>query len=143
MEYEFSLPRIDEFAATFWNEVEGATVFAVHGPMGAGKTTLITALCRYRGVAGGMSSPTFSIINQYAFEKNGRSGTIYHIDLYRLKDAAEIEGAGVEDCVYSGDTCFVEWPERAPHLFGEGAVQVYVEPVSEGLRRVKIIKAGR
>jgi tRNA threonylcarbamoyladenosine biosynthesis protein TsaE len=143
MEYEISLPGLDAFAATFWKEVEGASVFAFHGPMGAGKTTLITALCRHRGVPGGMSSPTFSIINQYAFEQNGRTGTIYHIDLYRLKDAAEIEGAGVEDCVYSGDPCFVEWPERAPHLFEEGAVKVYVEPLSEGLRRVKIIKAGR
>ena len=141
MEYEFSLPEIDAFAATFWNEVEAASVFAFHGPMGAGKTTLITALCRKKGVTGGMSSPTFSIINQYAYEQNGRSGTIYHIDLYRLKDAAEIEGAGVEDCVYSGDICFVEWPERAPYLFEEGAVQVYVEPVSEEVRRVKIIKA--
>ena len=116
---QFSIEQLPAFAAAFWNQVKEARVFLFHGQMGAGKTTTITALCQYKGVQQGISSPTFSIINEYVYIENGQQKTIYHIDLYRLKDLEEMIAAGVEDCIYSGAICFVEWPQKAPELFDE------------------------
>jgi tRNA threonylcarbamoyladenosine biosynthesis protein TsaE len=141
MQLPVTLEKLDQFAADFWKVVKDTRVFAVHGPMGAGKTTTIAALCRYKGVKEALSSPTFSIINEYAFEEGGRERKIYHIDLYRLKDDEEVVQAGVEDCVYSGDICFVEWPEKAPYLFDEEALHIVIKPVSETERQVKILTA--
>jgi tRNA threonylcarbamoyl adenosine modification protein YjeE len=96
MLFHVSLDRLPNFAKWFWENAGAVKVFAFHGPMGAGKTTLITALGRYRGVKGSMSSPTFSIINQYVFEEGGQEKLMYHIDLYRLDRADEALQAGVE-----------------------------------------------
>jgi tRNA threonylcarbamoyladenosine biosynthesis protein TsaE len=86
-----------------------------------------------------MSSPTFSIINQYRYLENDAEKTIYHIDLYRLKDEQEIIQAGVEDSVYSGAICFVEWPQKAPSLFDDSAVKVFIDLVDETHRCIKIV----
>ena len=140
MEYVVSLERLEAFAAEFWPALEGATVLAFHGAMGAGKTTLIGALCRYRGTQDVTGSPTFSIINEYAYDEGGVPKKIYHIDLYRLKDEEEVVQAGVEDCLYSGSLCLVEWPEKAPSIFPGHTVHVHIEPVSEHQRTVTIVK---
>jgi len=95
-------------------------IFAFHGEMGSGKTTFIHALCDTKHVSSPVGSPTFSIINEYSFPE----GRIFHIDLYRLKDEEEAIRAGVEDCLYSGDICLVEWPGIAPALFPKGTVSV-------------------
>lgn len=126
------------FATSFWKYVKDAKVFAFHGAMGAGKTTIIESLCKAKGVKDVMGSPTFSIINEYSYDENGVENIIYHIDLYRLKDEQEIIQAGVEDCIYSGAVCFVEWPEKAPFLFDDKTVQVYLEAINEEEREVKI-----
>jgi tRNA threonylcarbamoyladenosine biosynthesis protein TsaE len=133
-----SIDKLNDFATAFWDYVNGEKIFAFHGPMGAGKTTLIEALCRKKGVRNVMGSPTFSIINEYAFLENGAEKLIYHIDLYRLKDEQEIVQTGVEDCIYSNEICFVEWPDKAPELFDENTVHVVIEPVNETERTVKI-----
>lgn len=133
------IDRLDAFATQFWQAVGDAKVFAFHGPMGAGKTTTIAALCRYKGVQEGASSPTFSIINEYTYTEGGHPKTIFHIDLYRLKDDEEVVQTGVEDCVDSGHVCFVEWPEKAPYLFDERALHIVIEPVNETARTVKIL----
>lgn len=130
-----SLQKLDEFADQFWKLTDNARVFAFHGPMGAGKTTIISALCHYRGTKDVTGSPTFSIINEYGLENNE---LIYHIDLYRLKDEEEVINAGVEDCIYSGYYCMVEWPEKAPHLFDEQTIHLFIEPVSETERKIRI-----
>jgi tRNA threonylcarbamoyladenosine biosynthesis protein TsaE len=116
-------------------------VFAVHGEMGAGKTTTIAALCRAKGVHDAVSSPTFSIINEYAYTEHGHLKKLFHIDLYRLRSAEEVIQAGVEDCVYSGAICFVEWPEKAPHLFDENAMHLVLEPVKATVRNIKVLPA--
>ena len=110
-------------AGEFLNNTAKTRVFAFHGEMGAGKTTFIHALCELSGVTGAVGSPTFPIINEY----ESAGGPIFHIDLYRLCDEAEVRNAGVEDCLYSGDRCFVEWPERAPAIFPDDTVHVYIE----------------
>ena len=136
MEFIVSIHDLDLFAQDFWKEAGTALVFAFHGQMGAGKTTIIEALCRAKGVKESMGSPTFSIINEYGFPDNGTERFIFHIDLYRLKDEEEVIQAGVEDCVYSGEICFVEWPEKAPLLFDDSAAHVYIETISESIRKL-------
>ena len=138
---QVSIHQIDAFAHQFWNAVGDAKVFAFHGEMGAGKTTTISALCRYKGVTELPSSPTFSIINEYQFTDKDGIQIIFHIDLYRLKDDEEVLQTGVEECVESGKFCFVEWPEKAPYLFDETALHVVIEPLNENERTVKILTA--
>lgn len=138
MTFHFSLEEVNALASQFWNYVNGAKVFAFHGQMGAGKTTIIEALCKSKGVKDAMGSPTFSIINEYFYMENDKERIIYHIDLYRLKDEQEIVQAGVEDCIYSNELCFVEWPEKAPRLFDENTVHVFITLVNEDERNVKI-----
>jgi tRNA threonylcarbamoyladenosine biosynthesis protein TsaE len=135
MEFKVSLDRFNEFAERFWKAVKDAKVFAFHGEMGAGKTTIISSLCHYKGTADVTGSPTFSIINEYQLDDGQK---VYHIDLYRLKDEEEVIQAGVEDCVFSGAICMIEWPEKAPHLFDENSIHVFIEPVSEKERKVTI-----
>ena len=136
--FQISIESLNAFAAQFWGYVQDAKVFAFNGEMGAGKTTVIEALCRYKGVEDAMGSPTFSIINEYVYSENGEEKIIYHIDLYRLKNEQEIIQAGIEDCVYSGQICFVEWPGKAPNLFDENTVHVFIEALNENERTVKI-----
>ena len=138
MTVAISLDELPAFAQQFWAAVGDAKVFLFYGDMGAGKTTLIEVLCAAKGVTEHTSSPTFSIINQYAYTDNSEEQLIYHIDLYRLKDEEEIIQAGVEDCVYSGSLCMVEWPQKAPDLFDEKAVRVYLTPVDATHRSIKV-----
>jgi tRNA threonylcarbamoyladenosine biosynthesis protein TsaE len=139
MEWRIGINELDNFANSFWNHVKEATVFAFHGQMGAGKTTTITALCRHKGVKDHQGSPTFSIINEYSYTDSGRRGKIYHIDLYRLKDMEEVIQSGVEDAVYSGEICMVEWPEKAPELFDDTALHVQISVVDDHTRTVKVL----
>lgn len=134
MEWIFKLDTIKEAARLFWEAAGNKKVFAFYGQMGAGKTTFIYALCEAKGVTSIISSPTFSIINDY--ECGGV--TIYHMDLYRLKDETEAQRAGVEDALYSGNICLVEWPEKAPGIFPEDTVYVSIELVDEETRRITI-----
>lgn len=137
MELVFSLDNIAETATRFWKLTGDATVFAFHGSMGTGKTTFIHALCDAKGVKDVVGSPTFSIINEYAYN-NGQSGKIFHIDLYRLKDENEAIQAGVEDCLYSDHICLVEWPDRSPGIFPEDTVHVYIDTLDSSVRRLRI-----
>ena len=123
MDLNFKLENIKSAAEQFLTAAGTKTVIAFHGEMGAGKTTFIHALCEAMEVKDTISSPTFSIINQYA---TATGKTIYHMDLYRLKDEQEAVNTGVEDCLYSGNTCFVEWPEKAPGIFPDETLHVTI-----------------
>ena len=137
MELIIQLDQIEVAARLFWQKVSGK-VFAFHGEMGAGKTTFITALCFAKGVRSAMGSPTFSLINEYVFVEDGESHTIFHLDLYRVKDETEAINAGIEDCLYSGNICFVEWPEKIPGLLPEDAVHISIVVIDETCRLLKI-----
>jgi tRNA threonylcarbamoyladenosine biosynthesis protein TsaE len=132
MELVFQLQDIERAADAFWHAFPRQRIFAFHGSMGAGKTTFIHALCAIRGVTDTVGSPTFSIVNEYRYG----GGKIYHLDLYRLKDEEEALRAGVEDVLYSGDLCFVEWPDRAPGLFPDDAVHCWLEMVDPVTRKI-------
>lgn len=143
MEWSFSLENINDVAKEFWKASGGKTVFAFHGQMGAGKTTFIHALCDVKGVKDTVGSPTFSIINEYEYVPvaTGSEGTkkvLFHIDLYRLKDEEEALRAGVEDALFSGYICLVEWPDRAPGIFPDNTIHAFIELVEAKTRRLKI-----
>jgi tRNA threonylcarbamoyladenosine biosynthesis protein TsaE len=130
--------EIKNVAAWVWQTIQPGKVVALYGDMGSGKTTLVHAICDYLKVEDTVSSPTFSIINEYAFEEDGQQQTIYHMDLYRIKDEAEAIMAGVEDCLYSGSYCFVEWPEQAPNLLPAETVKVFISVAGDQKRRIEI-----
>lgn len=134
MNEQYHLPEIMDVVARFQKEIGTARVIAFHGNMGAGKTTFIHALCDLLQVTDTVSSPTFSLINEYSYP----DGTIYHIDLYRLNSAEEAQRAGVEDCLYSGDLCLVEWPERIPGLLPADTLHVYLEVLDTDNRSIRI-----
>lgn len=135
MDIIFKLDEIEKAATQFVEITKGKTVFAFNGQMGAGKTTFIQAVCKSLGVSENMGSPTFSIINEYE-TKDGTA--IYHLDLYRLKDEEEARQAGVEDCLYSGQTCFVEWPEKASGLFPDETVYCFLTLAGSDTRKLQI-----
>ena len=134
MTFTFNLDTIDQAAAQCWKIIANRRVIAFHGQMGAGKTTFINALCRAKQVSSTVSSPTFSIINEYAYP----GGVLYHIDLYRLEQEEEAFRAGVEDCLYSGNICLVEWPERATALFPPDTLRIDIQAVDLDTRELTI-----
>ena len=135
MDSNFSLDEINKAAAAFLKQAGHQRVIAFHGEMGAGKTTFINALCRQLQVVDMVSSPTFSIINQY----QARDGqTVYHMDLYRVKSEEEALQAGVEECFYSGNYCFVEWPENAAALLPEDSLHCYLSYTGHNERKLQI-----
>ena len=133
MELIFTLKNIDEAAQQLLSLTPSAVVFAFHGEMGAGKTTIIHAMCEAMGVIDPVTSPTFSIINQY---KTHKGKIVYHVDLYRLKDADEAINTGIEDCLYSGNTCLVEWPEKALSIFPPDTLHLYITAIDNDTRRI-------
>ena len=135
MEVIFKLDEIKMAAQQVLTFAAGFNVFAMHGEMGAGKTTFIHAFCEAMGVKDNISSPTFSIINQY---KTPDGKIIFHIDLYRLKDEEEATSSGVEDCLFSGNACLVEWPEIAPRIFPDDTVHVSISTINSNTRKIKV-----
>ncbi|MFN8289321.1 MAG: tRNA (adenosine(37)-N6)-threonylcarbamoyltransferase complex ATPase subunit type 1 TsaE [Chitinophagaceae bacterium] len=138
MERVFSIDNINSVANEFWEAAGGKKIFAFHGQMGAGKTTFIHALCDAKGIKDVVGSPTFSLVNEYAYSCEGTLRPLFHIDLYRLKNEEEAVRAGIEDVLYSGNLCLVEWPEKAPGIFPEETVHVYLELADEGRRKIKV-----
>ena len=136
--FTISINKLNDFAASFWQIVKDEKLFAFHGDMGAGKTTIITALCKAKGVRDIISSPTFSIINEYRFYENEHERIIYHMDLYRLNSMEEIIQVGVEDCIYSNEICFIEWPEKAPQQLDQSTVHVFIKMIDDNTRQLKI-----
>ena len=129
----FSITEIHSAAEQFIKVMGSHTVIAFHGNMGAGKTTFITALCKALGVAETTGSPTYSIINQY---KTTGGKIICHMDWYRLRDEEEAIGAGVEDALYSGNLCLVEWPEKAANLLPDDTLHITIEAIDADTRKI-------
>jgi tRNA threonylcarbamoyladenosine biosynthesis protein TsaE len=98
-------------------------VFALYGPMGAGKTTFIKVLCRELGVTDIVQSPSFAIVNEY---RTAAGDSIFHLDFYRIKRIDEVFDIGYEDYIFSGSRCFIEWPELIEELLPPGVVHVKI-----------------
>ena len=130
-----SLEALDEAARQFMAHMGDYTVYGFYGQMGAGKTTFISELCRDLGTEDVANSPTFAIVNVYGLP-NGQE--IYHFDCYRLKDIREAVDFGAEDYLYSGNYCFIEWPDIIDPLLPEDTVFVRIIVQDNGDRQLVI-----
>ena len=111
-------------------------IVLLRGDLGAGKTTLTQQIVTTLGHTGSTSSPTYSLINEY----EGSNGPIYHMDLYRLNDIDEAYDIGLEDYLFSGYYCFIEWPNLLMSMIeGEPYVEIKIEHMEEGARKVEIL----
>lgn len=148
MLHEVSIPTfshvdihaLDDRAAALLKEFGGCTVWVFTGEMGAGKTTLIKAFCRALRVTDTLSSPTFSIVNEY---RTAKDTPVYHFDFYRLKREQEAVDIGVEEYLYSGQYCFIEWHERIPSLLPEEYIEIRILPEDVNHRTLELVLHGR
>lgn len=119
-----------QVAQTLVDFAKNERFFILNGPMGAGKTTFTKEICKVFGVEDTVSSPTFSIINEYLGENN----TIYHFDFYRIKSLTEVYDIGYEDYFYGDGICIVEWAEKVQSLLPESYIEVNIEVLDEDSR---------
>ncbi|MBR4644352.1 MAG: tRNA (adenosine(37)-N6)-threonylcarbamoyltransferase complex ATPase subunit type 1 TsaE [Bacteroidaceae bacterium] len=133
MEIKFKEEDIRQAAKQFVEGMDEHTVFAFYGKMGAGKTTFIKAVCEELGVNDTVTSPTFAIVNEYE-AASGRP--IYHFDFYRIKKVSEAYDMGCEEYFYSGHPCFIEWPELIEEVLPEETVNITIEALPDGERRL-------
>jgi len=138
MQLTYNLSGIQDAAASFWAYARSFRVIAFSGELGAGKTTFISALCKHIGIQEKVSSPTFALINEYTFKEQGHIRVISHTDWYRLKSEEEAVQAGMEDLLMQkSGYCFIEWPERAPELIPENALNVTINVIDENTRELQ------
>ena len=123
-------------SAQILNYLADYRVILFFAPMGAGKTTLINELCKQLGVTDQPSSPTFSIVNEY----QSSNGSIFHFDFYRLKDEGEAYDLGYEEYFYSGNYCFVEWPEKIMNLLPPTVISIFISVLEDGTRKIALRK---
>ncbi|MEA2106809.1 MAG: tRNA (adenosine(37)-N6)-threonylcarbamoyltransferase complex ATPase subunit type 1 TsaE [Bacteroidota bacterium] len=130
-----SLSDLNVVAEKFLRLMRNKKVFAFFGPMGVGKTTFIKALCNELDVVEIVTSPTFALINEYQ-TSNGE--IIYHFDFYRIKKIEEVFDFGYEDYFYSGNYCFIEWPDKVAEILPENVVFVQMIENKDGSRTINI-----
>lgn len=130
-----SLNGLPEVAREVLDALDGRNVVALFGPMGAGKTTMVTAIMEELGSKDIVTSPTFALVNQYAVPD---SGPVYHFDFYRINSLAEAFDIGYEEYFDSGNLCLVEWPEKIEELLPDDVMVVKIEPTGEESRRFTI-----
>ena len=120
-----NLADIDRAAREFLAQVGTGRIIAFYAPMGAGKTTFTTAICRALGVDGdAVSSPTFAIVNEY---RTSEGQPVFHFDFYRITKISEALDIGFYDYIDSGCTCILEWPENIEDIIPEEALRVRIE----------------
>ena len=135
MNIVFSLNQIQEVAEQILAS-NPKKIILFNGEMGVGKTTLIKQLCKSLGVEGATSSPTFSLVNEYYTSNNQ---IIYHFDFYRLNKETEALDMGVDDYLYSGNWCFIEWSEKIASLIPEEHSTVTIELTEDGKRKLELV----
>lgn len=129
-----SLDKINEVAAAFIEKYGDKKVIAMYGNMGVGKTTFVKAICNYLNMEDDVNSPSFAIVNEY----NSSEKTIYHFDFYRINDPEEAYDFGYEEYFYSGNMCFVEWPEKIDNLLPNDCLNLKMEEDENGIRHIYI-----
>ncbi len=130
-----SLDELKDVAEAVIESLEGRNVVALFGAMGAGKTTLISAIMEHLGSTDNVTSPTFALVNQYNTASNE---PVYHFDFYRINRIEEAFDMGYEEYFYSGDLCLVEWPELVEQLLPDDAMVVKIDILSPSERKFTI-----
>lgn len=130
-----SLDELKDVAEAVIESLDGRNVVALFGAMGAGKTTLISAIMEHLGSTDNVTSPTFALVNQYGTAANE---PVYHFDFYRINRIEEAFDMGYEEYFYSGDLCLVEWPELVEQLLPEDAMVVKIDILSPTERKFSI-----
>jgi tRNA threonylcarbamoyladenosine biosynthesis protein TsaE len=139
MDKNYGIAEMQVVAAELKDIINQFKVVTFSGDLGAGKTSLIKILCELWGVQETVSSPTYALVNQYNVGQMKTGQVIYHIDLYRVKDEEEAFDAGIEDHLYSGNLCLVEWPEKAIGIIPKDALAVEISYVSDGQRHIRVV----
>ena len=134
MNKNYSLENLNKIAKEIISIVENKTLL-FYGQMGVGKTTLIKELCKELGVLDNISSPTFSLVNEYQSSKKDK---IFHFDFYRITDEEEALDMGIEDYFYGNNWCLIEWPENIENLLPLDAVEIHLTILDEGKRNIQI-----
>ena len=130
--------ELQEIARKLISNFSDIKVWCFYAEMGAGKTTLIKQICKELRVEDEMSSPTFSIVNEYLTQDHR---TIYHFDLYRIEDMNEALDIGVEDYLFSGNLCLLEWPELVESLLPDQYLKININLVGDKTRSLTAIPA--
>lgn len=135
---EIEIDSIDDLpraAQLFLEQFDHRKIFLFSAEMGAGKTTFITALLHAMGIEEVDGSPTYSLVNSYDSVMYGK---IYHFDLYRIEDEMEALDIGVEEMLYSGSICFIEWPEKINNLLPDNAIWSYIRRNEDNTRTLTV-----
>lgn len=130
------LADLDEAAGKLLSFAAGEKIFVFEGDMGAGKTTFIKSIAKALGVGDLVSSPTFSIVNEY----DAAGQPVYHFDFYRINDLREAYDIGYEEYFYSGNICLIEWPQKITPLLPGSYIKIEISIVSESERTLVISK---
>lgn len=133
MIFKYPIEDIESVASAILKQVTSKTLL-FYGDMGVGKTTLIKALSKQLGSTSNVSSPTFSIVNEYEIE----DGLIYHFDLYRIKDEEEALNFGIEDYLFNDQWIFIEWPDKLVNFLPEKFNKIEIKLNLDGSRTLKL-----
>ena len=136
----FSLADLKDVSRELLDQMRGFRVITFSGELGSGKTTLISSLCNLLGVQDAVGSPTFSLVNEYAYLEDGKAMQIFHLDAFRIKDLEEAREAGIEECFDVKGFCFVEWPEQIEQLLPPLTLKVFLSHTESGNRLISILK---
>ena len=131
----YKLDNIAEAAKQFLEDIGDGKIFAFYGKMGAGKTTFIKAVCEQLGCTDVITSPTFAIVNEYT---DAKANSVYHFDFYRIKNIEEVYDMGYEDYLYSGNLCFIEWPELVESVLPDDTITVKITDEGDDWRSLEI-----
>lgn len=124
---------LGEVAAKLLLLSSGSRIWLLEGDLGSGKTTLIKHLCEHLGVTSPVNSPTFSLVNEYLTDQGS---SVFHFDLYRLKNLREAHEIGIEEYLDSGSYCFIEWPAVAESIWPDDSFRLYLKQDETGRRFV-------
>lgn len=128
--------KLKEAALSLLKFAEDEKILLFQGEMGAGKTSLIKSICLQLGMLENVSSPTYSLVNEYVYPH----GKIFHFDFFRIKNESEAFDLGFEEYLTSGDYCFIEWPEMIPNLWPDSFIEIKIIETEMGARKISAQK---
>lgn len=135
-----SLAALDAAMPALTDALGNRQKIALYGDLGAGKTTLVQAFCRWLGVEGTTTSPTFSLVNEYSCQDvRGNLALIHHLDLYRLKNLEEALDIGIEEILHDPWYCFIEWPQVVEPLLPDDTAKIHLDILGENERRLLLL----